>query len=115
MLSALDLARRIEGGTLTPAAVIDLCSSAIAAQEKDVGAFVVLDADRAQSQARDKAGALASLPLRGLPIGFKDIFDTADFPTSYGSSIYRDHRPRSDAALVAMARRAGAIILGKTV
>src|SRR4029079_761729 len=50
-----------------------------------------------------------------LPIGFKDIFDTADFPTCYGSKIYAGHQPRSDAALVAMTRRAGGIVIGKTV
>jgi Asp-tRNA(Asn)/Glu-tRNA(Gln) amidotransferase A subunit family amidase len=55
------------------------------------------------------------LPLRGLPVGFKDIFDTADFPTQYGSPIYSGHRPRADATAVALARRAGGIVLGKTV
>jgi Asp-tRNA(Asn)/Glu-tRNA(Gln) amidotransferase A subunit family amidase len=115
MLSALALARKIEAGETTPAAVIDLCAQAIAAQEKDVGAFVCLDIARARSLARDAAQELAGLPLRGLPVGFKDIFDTVDFPTSYGSKIYAGHQPRTDAALVALTRRAGGIILGKTV
>src|SRR6185312_16291512 len=53
--------------------------------------------------------------LRGLPVGFKDIYDTHDFPTAYGSKIYAGYRPRTDAALVAMARRAGVNIVGKTV
>src|SRR5262249_56284810 len=51
----------------------------------------------------------------GLPVGIKDIFDTADWPTAYGSSIYTGHRPRSDAALVTEIRRVGGLILGKTV
>jgi len=58
---------------------------------------------------------LATLPLRGLPIGVKDIYDTADFPTQYGSSIYAGHRPRADAAMVALIRRAGGVVIGKTV
>jgi Asp-tRNA(Asn)/Glu-tRNA(Gln) amidotransferase A subunit family amidase len=115
MLSALALAKRIEAGELTPASVINLCEQAIAQQEKDVGAFVALDIPRAKAMARERAKELAGSPLRGLPVGFKDIFDTADFPTSYGSAIYAGNRPRTDAALVAMTRRAGGIILGKTV
>ena len=55
------------------------------------------------------------MPLRGLPVGVKDIFDTADLPTAYGSPIYAGHRPMADAATVALMRRAGGIVLGKTV
>jgi amidase len=45
----------------------------------------------------------------------KDLIDTADMPTAYGSPIYAGHRPRVDAACVALARAAGALVLGKTV
>lgn len=73
----------------------------------------------------DREGALAAAarldregpdgrPLFGLPLGVKDIFDTADLATSYGSPIYADHRPAADAACVATLRRAGAIVVGKT-
>jgi Asp-tRNA(Asn)/Glu-tRNA(Gln) amidotransferase A subunit family amidase len=113
MLSALDLARRIEAGELTPRAVIELCAAAIAAREKDVRAFVTLDLDAARRAAEDPK--LAATPLRGLPVGFKDIFDTADFPTQYGSPIYAGFQPRADAAAVALTRRAGGIVIGKTV
>jgi Asp-tRNA(Asn)/Glu-tRNA(Gln) amidotransferase A subunit family amidase len=113
MLSALDLARRIEAGELTPRAVIDMCAEAIAAREQDVRAFVTLDLDAARRAAADPK--LASTPLRGLPVGFKDIFDTADFPTQYGSPIYAGFQPRADAAAVALTRRAGGIVIGKTV
>jgi Asp-tRNA(Asn)/Glu-tRNA(Gln) amidotransferase A subunit family amidase len=115
MLSALALAREIEAGTQTPATVLARCAEAIAAREKDVGAFIALDLERARAKATTETVALTATPLRGLPVAFKDIFDTADFPTAYGSSIYAGHRPRTDAALVAMARRAGANIIGKTV
>jgi Asp-tRNA(Asn)/Glu-tRNA(Gln) amidotransferase A subunit family amidase len=113
MLSALDLARRIEAGELTPRAAVELCAEAIAAREKDVAAFVALDLDAARRAA--DAPQLASLPLSGLPVAFKDIFDTADFPTQYGSPIYSGHRPSADATAVVLARRAGGIVIGKTV
>jgi Asp-tRNA(Asn)/Glu-tRNA(Gln) amidotransferase A subunit family amidase len=113
MLSALDLARRIEAGTLTPRAVVDLCAEAIAVREKEVHAFVVLDLVAARQAAENPK--LPSTPLRGLSVGFKDIFDTADFPTQYGSPIYAGFQPRADAAAVALTRRAGGIVIGKTV
>jgi Asp-tRNA(Asn)/Glu-tRNA(Gln) amidotransferase A subunit family amidase len=113
MLSALDLARRIEAGDLTPAAAIDLCAQAIDARESEIGAFAALDIAGARRQAQ--ASGLAARPLHGLPVGIKDIFDTVDFPTEFGTAIYAGNRPRSDAALVALVRRAGGIVLGKTV
>ena len=72
MLSALDLARRIEAGELTPAAVIDLCAAAIAARDGEIGAFVALDIDAARRRATDFAAALTAGPLRGsaLPAPF---------------------------------------------
>ena len=115
MLSALDLARRIDAGDMTPADVVDLCATTIAAREHEVGAFVALAIEAARRRAHSEGAALAASPLRGLPIGIKDIFDTADFPTEYGSPIYRDNRPAADAAVVAMTRRAGALVAGKTV
>jgi Asp-tRNA(Asn)/Glu-tRNA(Gln) amidotransferase A subunit family amidase len=113
MLSALDLARRIEAGELTPRAVVELCAEAIAKHETEVGAFTVLDLDAARRAA--EAPGLVQKPLRGLPVGVKDIFDTVDFPTEHGSPIYAGHRPKADAALVALIRRAGGIVPGKTV
>src|SRR5215208_816898 len=113
MLSAVDLARRIERGELSSAAVVDLCAQAIAAREPEIGAFTALDIEAARRNAQ--ASGLARLPLRGLPVGMKDIFDTVDFPTAYGSPIYAGHRPKADAAVVAMVRRAGGIVIGKTV
>jgi Asp-tRNA(Asn)/Glu-tRNA(Gln) amidotransferase A subunit family amidase len=113
MLSAVDLARRIEGGELSPVEVVDLCAQAIADREPEIGAFAALDIEAARRNAQ--APELAQRPLRGLPVGIKDIFDTIDFPTAYGSPIYAGHRPKADAAVVAMVRRAGGIVPGKTV
>jgi Asp-tRNA(Asn)/Glu-tRNA(Gln) amidotransferase A subunit family amidase len=113
MLSALDLARRIDAGELSPSAVIDLCAQVIAAREPETGAFTALDIETARRRAR--TAGLAQSPLRGLPVGMKDIFDTIDFPTTYGSPIYAAHQPKADAAMVALVLRAGGIVLGKTV
>jgi Asp-tRNA(Asn)/Glu-tRNA(Gln) amidotransferase A subunit family amidase len=113
MLSALDLARRIEAGELKPRAVVELCAEAIAAREPEIRAFVTLDLDAARRAADEPR--LASTPLRGLPVGFKDIFDTADFPTQYGSPIYSGYRPRADATAVVLTRRAGGVVIGKMV
>jgi Asp-tRNA(Asn)/Glu-tRNA(Gln) amidotransferase A subunit family amidase len=54
-------------------------------------------------------------PLQGMPMLVKDIFDTHDLPTEYGSQIYRGHRPQADAAMVSLLRRAGALVIGKSV
>jgi Asp-tRNA(Asn)/Glu-tRNA(Gln) amidotransferase A subunit family amidase len=113
MLSALDLARRVESGELTPRAMVELCAEAIATREPEVGAFVALDLDAARRAAAEPR--LPSSPLRGLPVAFKDIFDTADLPTQYGSPIYAGFRPPADAAIVALTRRAGGVMIGKTV
>jgi Asp-tRNA(Asn)/Glu-tRNA(Gln) amidotransferase A subunit family amidase len=112
MLSVLDLVRRLDAGEIKPRAVVDLCAEAIAAREQDIGAFVALDIEAARKAAEQTASR--SSPLRGLPVGIKDIYDTADLPTAYGSPIYAGYRPRADAAAVTLARRAGGVVLGKT-
>jgi len=113
MLSALALARGVEAGELTPRKLVETCAEAIAAREKDIGAFATLDLAGARRAGEDSRPA--SLPLRGLPVAFKDIFDTADLPTQYGSPVYVGHRPAADASAVVMTRQAGGIVIGKTV
>src|ERR1051325_532205 len=93
LLSALDLARRIEAGDITPEGVVDLCAAAIAAREEEVGAFIYLDIDGARAKARKDAAGLRALPLRGLPVALKDIYDTADMPTEYGSAGGKGQHP----------------------
>src|SRR4051812_49594549 len=106
MLSALDLARRIEDGTMTPAKVVDLCAEAIAAQDAEIAAFAAVDVERARRAAQ--AQTHGPTLLRGLPVGVKDIFDTVDFPTEYGSPIYSRHPPPLEFAPVPPLQRAGA-------
>lgn len=114
-LSAAEAARRIAAGKLTSEALVAACLERIKARDPDVQAWIHCDPEAALAQARaiDRAGARGL--LAGVPVGFKDVIDTADMPTQYNSPIYRDHRPRTDAACVAMVRHAGGIVLGKTV
>lgn len=95
--------------------LVRACLERVAARDTTVHAFVQLDADAALAQARAlDAGPLRG-PLHGLPLGVKDLFDTAELPTGYGSAVYAQHRPAADAASVALCREAGAVLLGKTV
>lgn len=109
--AAAQLARR----ELKAADLVRACLDRIAEREPQVHAFVQLDADAALAQARVlDAGPVRGL-LHGLPFGVKDLFDTFDLPTAYGSPIYAGQQPRADAAAVALCREAGAVLLGKTV
>lgn len=105
--------RRIAAGETTAEDVTRACVERIALREPAVQAWAYFDPERALAAARAFSRA-ASGPLLGLPIGIKDIFDTADMPTEYGSPVYAGHRPAADAACVALLRAAGATILGKT-
>ena len=78
-------------------------------------AWAFVDPERALAQARALDHESPRSPLHGVPVGIKDVIDTADLPTEYNSPIYRGYRPRADAACVAQLRRAGCVILGKTV
>ncbi|MBU3578037.1 amidase [Polynucleobacter sp. UK-Kesae-W10] len=91
------------------------CLDRIGQRENVLKAWVSLGKENALARAKtlDK-GAIKGL-LHGLPMGVKDLFDTYDLPTAYGSPIYAKHYPNTDAVSVALLRQAGAIILGKTV
>ena len=114
-LTAADAARRIESRETTSEALVAACLERIREREERVRAWAFIDREQALAQAR----ALDRMPrrsrLHGVPFGIKDIFDTADMPSEYNSPIWRGHRPKADAACVAMLRRAGCLILGKTV
>jgi Asp-tRNA(Asn)/Glu-tRNA(Gln) amidotransferase A subunit family amidase len=114
-LTATEIVRAIGSGNTTAEAVARACLDRIAEREPRVEAWQFLDADLVLAQARalDRRGTVGA--LQGVPIGFKDIIDTADMPTEYGSPIYKGHHPMNDAACVALSRRAGAIAMGKTV
>lgn len=90
------------------------CLDRVAERDGAVRAFAHLDADAALAQARALDAGAVRGPLHGLPLGVKDLFDTFDMPTAYGSPIYAGHRPAADAAAVALCREAGAVVMGKT-
>ena len=113
---AAEAARAIADGRTTSEAVVGACLARIAEREETVRAWAFLDPDLALARARARDAATKPVgPLHGVPVGIKDIFDTADMPTEMGSPIYAGHRPAADAAAVAILRAAGAVILGKTV
>jgi Asp-tRNA(Asn)/Glu-tRNA(Gln) amidotransferase A subunit family amidase len=114
-LSAAEAARRLSRREITAEALLRDCLARIDAREAEVRAWQHVARDEALLAARalDRGGVRG--PLHGLPVGVKDVFDTHDMPTEYGSPIYAGHRPASDAAVVALTRRAGGVVLGKTV
>jgi amidase len=89
------------------------CLARIEAREPAVAAWEHLDPDAAIRQAAALDRASSRGPLHGVPVAVKDVFDTVDMPTGYGSPIYAGHRPASDAACVALLRAAGAVVLGR--
>ncbi len=106
------MATAITRGEITPESVVRACLERIADRDGEIRAFVAHDPQRALADARQVA-ALEHAPLRGVPFAAKDIFDSVDYPTEYGSPIYRGHRPVTDASCIALARHRGAILLGK--
>jgi Asp-tRNA(Asn)/Glu-tRNA(Gln) amidotransferase A subunit family amidase len=110
-LTATEATSRIRAGRLHPADLMQACLEQIAAREGTVRAFAWFD-DQAALRAAHTA---LPGPLHGLPIGVKDVLDTADMPSEYGSPIWAGWQPRADAAAVAWARGAGAVVMGKTV
>ena len=111
-LGVVGIVDAIERGDTTAAAVTAACLDRIAERNEAVRAFVALEPARALAEAR-RADAGAPAVLRGVPFAVKDVIDTADYPTQYGSPIYQGHQPRADAACVAAARERGAVLLGK--
>ena len=114
-LGAAEAARLIAAGDLSSAALVAACLERITEREETVRAWAHFDAGAALAQARARDAEPPRGPLHGVPVGVKDIVDTADLPTERGSAIHAGRRPGADAACVARLRAAGAVILGKTV
>jgi Asp-tRNA(Asn)/Glu-tRNA(Gln) amidotransferase A subunit family amidase len=114
--SAVSLARSLQRGEISANEVVTSCLEAVAGREGELAAWAHLDPELALAQAKTlDASEQPRGPLHGVPVGIKDIIDTADQPTQYGSRIYHGHRPDRDALVVTRLREAGAVILGKTV
>src|SRR6266446_1067997 len=118
-LAATEAARKIRAGLLTSEELVSACLERIRATEPSVQAWTFLDEEHALTQARAaderKRSGEPIGPLHGIPVGLKDIIDTADMPTENGTVLHKGRTPRDDAAVVKALRAAGAVILGKTV
>ena len=119
LLSASEAARLIRDGVINSQQLIEACLAQIREKDTQVQAWTFLDPDHALTQAyaadewRLQGKPIG--PLHGVPVGVKDIFDTADMPTENGSVLYAGRTPSRDARVIAMLRAAGAGIMGKTV
>jgi Asp-tRNA(Asn)/Glu-tRNA(Gln) amidotransferase A subunit family amidase len=118
-LSATQAAGEIAAGTISAEDYTRAFLDRIAAVEPEVRAFAHIDPEHALMQAREcdewRQSGRPIGPLHGVPVGIKDIIDTADYPTECGARILAGRRPQADATVVARLRAAGAVILGKTV
>ena len=119
LLSARDARDAIDQGLLSSADLVEACFARIDELEDSIGAWAHLDRAAAMEQARAaddiRFRGKPMGALHGLPVGIKDIIDTADYPTERGTVLHRGRRPERDATLVSLLKEAGAIILGKTV
>lgn len=114
-MDAVTLARKLAQRELNAETLLASCLERIDAREPEVQAWSYIDRDGALQRARELDRGPVQGLLHGLPIGVKDLYDTADMPTTYGSTIYAGHRPAADASTVALCREQGGIMLGKTV
>ena len=114
----VEAVRALRAGDLGPVGILDECLERIEASEPEVGAWVEIDADGARRTAAWQAALpreeARGLPLLGIPLGVKDIIDTAGLPTRAGSVLRAGHRAERDAPIVKILRDLGAIVLGKT-
>jgi Asp-tRNA(Asn)/Glu-tRNA(Gln) amidotransferase A subunit family amidase len=118
-LSATEAAQLIRDGVISSVQLVQACLERVRAVDDEVQAWAFLDPEHALAQARAADEArLSGRPvglLHGIPIGIKDIIDTADMPTEHGSVLHAGRTPSRDASVVAALRAAGAVVMGKTV
>jgi Asp-tRNA(Asn)/Glu-tRNA(Gln) amidotransferase A subunit family amidase len=118
-LSASEAARLICDGVISSEQLVAACLARIEEVDEQIQAWAFLDPDYALAQARAadelRLSGKPIGPLHGVPVGVKDIFDTADMPTENGSVLHAGRTPSRDAAAVSLLRAAGAVIMGKTV
>ena len=110
-LSAVEMVAQIDAGKLTAETIVQSCLDRIREREPVVRAWTHIARD---ALAAARAASRGSL-MKGIPFGIKDIFDTADMPTGYGSPIYAGCRPTFTASAATLPRAAGGVLLGKTV
>lgn len=117
-LSAIELRRLIGQKTLSPVEVLDAFIEQMETVNPGVNALCATDFERARAAARQAEAAVVKGdplgPLHGLPVGVKDLTETAGLLTTFGNTGFRDHVPTEDNSLVARLKAAGAIIAAKT-
>ena len=114
-LSAREAAAQIASGYLTSEALVRACLARIEARDPAVQAWEFLDPDAALERARRRDRSPPAGPFHGLPVGVKDVLDTADMPTLWGDeATFAGRRPERDAPVVQRLREEGAVLLGKT-
>ncbi len=113
-LTASEAVGLMAAGSLTAEALARSCLDRVAEREPGLHAWAHIDPDAVLDAARRADASTRRGLLHGIPVAFKDIIDTCDMPTTYGSPIYAGHRPVADAVCVALSREAGAIVMGKT-
>jgi len=113
-LTASECSRALREGRLSSEALVRSCLERICERDAEIKAFSYVDAEYALRQARERDKEPPRSVLHGVPVGIKDMIDTADMPTQFNSPIYFGHRPARDAACVRTLRALGAVILGKT-
>ena len=111
------ITQKIQAGELTVEEIIQETQTLISRYDGAIKAWQTLNWDAVSIQVKSLVSRpnWRSLPLAAVPVAAKDVYDTADFLTTYGSSIYQNHRPSTDATLISMMRSLGAIVVGKTV
>jgi amidase len=114
MTTMTQLASKLRSREISALEVVDSCLERIAERDSEIHAWTAVDEAYARDQARALDAGSIRGPLHGIPVAVKDIIATAKLPTEYGSPIYAGHIPARDAACVAAALAAGAIVLGKT-
>jgi len=116
-LGVEELLDQYRGRNASPVEVVDALAARIEAVDSKVRAFTTLCLERARHEAllaEDAWRRKTARPLEGIPIGAKDLFDSAGVRTTYGSPMFADHVPEADAEALRRARAAGAILIGKT-
>lgn len=114
-LTAIQLREGIDSGTFSPMDIVETFLQRITEREPVIRAWEFIDPDSVRRQVKELGARQKNNTLWGIPVGIKDISNTSDMPTSYGSPIYREYTPPNDAAYVSRLRQSGAIIMGKTV
>src|SRR4051812_22185482 len=116
-LTIAEAARLIETRELSPVELVDSRLDRIARLDDRLHSFIRVLADDARAAARAAEAEIAAGkyrgPLHGIPIGLKDIYETAGVPTTGHSKVMQDHVPKADAFSVAKLRQAGTVVMGK--